>query len=75
MSDKPKCECCGRADELRQMPALMSGRSNYREGRAICSYCFAIWYDTGITSANEIAEECRRAEAAGEFPFRVTEVA
>ncbi len=72
------CECCGGRDDLRGIPLMLA---SYEDGgravdgsqgppqRAICSPCFAIWYDLGLTDPAEIGREHRLRKAAGKYPF------
>ena len=72
------CECCGGGERLRGVPLIMAdhadgGRavdgSQGAPQRAICSWCFAIWYDGGPTNQEEIGKEHHRRKAAGKYPF------
>jgi len=37
--------------------------------RAICSPCFAIWYDMGICDPTEIGQKNAELRKAGKYPF------
>lgn len=76
--DALRCECCDGTERLRGVPLIMAshedgGRAvDGSEGppqRAICSWCFAIWYDCGICDPAEIGREHKKRRANGQFPF------
>lgn len=41
----------------------------FKAGGKMCSPCFMIWYDGGITNAEELFAERQAREAHNAFPF------
>ena len=41
----------------------------FKSGGKMCSPCFMIWYDSGITDAEELFAERQAREAYKAFPF------
>ncbi len=52
-----KCKCCGHD-------------VGKKDGK-ICSDCFMIWYDYGLTDGCEIGRCCNYARANGFWPFDI----
>lgn len=65
------CECCRGSEHLGAVPPIMGGDrlGTTPTRRAICSPCFSVWYDSGITDSEELGKESLRLKALGKFPW------